>query len=130
MSTRSRIGYVENEKYYTAYCHWDGYPKHNGKILVDSYTDFDKIKELVSNGDFSSLSTDLSGVGYFDDVEKEPTVFDSFDDLLDYMNEGDQEYLYLYKNGEWVYYTNHTSNGKFEYMGLVDDYFKKEEQDD
>ena len=56
MATRSRIG-IENEngRIESIYCHWDGYPSHNGKILAQNYTDVDKIKSLIALGDISSL---------------------------------------------------------------------------
>jgi len=57
MGTRSRIGYrdPETDKIVSVYCHWDGYPSYNGKILLDNYNTLDKVKDLVSGGDMSSL---------------------------------------------------------------------------
>ena len=38
MATRSNIGIVNEDDSITAiYCHWDGYPEHNGKILLNHY---------------------------------------------------------------------------------------------
>lgn len=56
MATRSRIG-IENEngRIESIYCHWDGHPRHNGKILAEHYTDVEKIKSLIALGDISSL---------------------------------------------------------------------------
>lgn len=56
MATRSRIG-IENEngKVESIYCHWDGHPSHNGKILNQHYTDAEKVKALIALGDISSL---------------------------------------------------------------------------
>lgn len=129
MSTRSRIGYVEEGKYYTAYCHFDGYPKYNGRVLLDAYKDFDKVKALVSGGDFRALTGVVEDIEYYPDDDREAMVSDSFSELIDYMNKSDQEYLYIYEDGEWVYYTIHNPGHKFEYMGLVEDYFDKEEND-
>lgn len=56
MGTRSTIaleyadGTVEQ-----VYCHWDGYLEHNGKILMDHYTDPFKLRDLIDQGDISSL---------------------------------------------------------------------------
>lgn len=56
MSTRSFIGILQpngNAKY--IYCHNDGYLDHNGKILIDNYTDAQKVNELINLGDLSVL---------------------------------------------------------------------------
>jgi hypothetical protein len=67
MATRSRIG-IENEKgeIKSIYCHWDGYPSNNGKILAEHYTDREKVEELIALGDISSLN---ENVGPSDGVE-------------------------------------------------------------
>ena len=41
------------------YCHWDGYLQHNGKILLNSYTDPFKVRELIDNGDISILGSEI-----------------------------------------------------------------------
>ena len=57
MSTRSHIG-IQNEdgSLDVIYCHWDGYPAHNGAILLHHYQDQEKIRELIALGDISSLA--------------------------------------------------------------------------
>lgn len=57
MSTRSRIGFVNaGESVATAcYVHWDGSLSGVGYILKLYYTNPDKVKELISNGDLSAL---------------------------------------------------------------------------
>lgn len=55
MSTTSTIGYYDGKTVKFIYCHWDGYLSHNGKILLEHYTDVEKIKELVSLGAISTL---------------------------------------------------------------------------
>ena len=40
MATRSTIAMKTPEgKIRAIYCHWDGYPEHNGKMLLDNYQD-------------------------------------------------------------------------------------------
>lgn len=56
MSTRSYIG---NYRGYI-YCHWDGYPEHNGEILKKYYKDPKKVDELISLGDISVLSENVN----------------------------------------------------------------------
>ena len=61
MATRSRIG-IENEDgtVSSVYCHWDGYPSNNGRILVAHYTDREKVKELIALGAISALKENVS----------------------------------------------------------------------
>lgn len=60
MSTRSYIVIEKKresgEKFYKGvYCHSDGYPSYNGRILSESYKDRAKVEKLISLGDLSSL---------------------------------------------------------------------------
>jgi hypothetical protein len=60
MATRSRIA-IENQNgtVTSIYCHWDGYPSHNGKILTESYGEREKVQALIDLGDISSLAKNL-----------------------------------------------------------------------
>ncbi len=56
MATRSRIGMVKSDgKIVSVYCHWDGYPSHVGKLLLEDYNTLEKVAELLSHGSISSL---------------------------------------------------------------------------
>jgi hypothetical protein len=59
MATRSTISIVDTRTKdgsgRTIYCHWDGYLQNNGLILLESYTNPDKINALIDLGDISSL---------------------------------------------------------------------------
>ena len=61
MATRSRIG-IQNEDgtVSSVYCHWDGYPDHNGKILISNYTERERVEELIALGSISSLRKDIA----------------------------------------------------------------------
>lgn len=60
MATRSTIGYRTPEgRIVAVYCHWDGYPSNNGRILSESYTDIAKIVELINGGGISSLQAEV-----------------------------------------------------------------------
>jgi hypothetical protein len=57
MATRSRIGIVnEDGTVSSIYCHWDGYVKHHGPLLLTYYTDREKVKSLIDLGDISILA--------------------------------------------------------------------------
>lgn len=135
MSTRSRIAYLESDgTIHSVYCHCDGYLSHNGIILEHYYKNFNKVKELISLGDISSLGitteyrTDSEDTwddknfedGFFirtrdynrwrNEGTKE-MVFNSIYDYLHYDCDCMEEYLYLYipfkggMNGMWFVIT-------------------------
>lgn len=58
MGTRSRIGIeLKDSSVVSVYCHWDGYPAHNGKILTEEYTRREDVIKLIDGGNISSLKT-------------------------------------------------------------------------
>jgi|694.fasta_scaffold25147_2 hypothetical protein len=58
MGTRSRIGIeMPDHTVVSVYCHWDGYPEGNGRLLVQHYLDRDDVQELIDGGGISSLRT-------------------------------------------------------------------------
>ncbi len=61
MATRSRIA-IETPagKVRSIYCHWDGYPEHNGEILFKHYSDPEKLSKLIELGAISSLAPEVS----------------------------------------------------------------------
>ena len=59
MSTRSHIGFIKGNQITYIYCHSDGYPEYNGRILQKHYTDKEKIKSLIKLGDISFLEKNL-----------------------------------------------------------------------
>lgn len=97
------------------YCHWDGYLDHNGRILVEHYSDPFKLRDLIDLGDLSSLAANIGTKHDFDArVEGECTFygrdrgedgiaakwFDSYQDYLD--NFDDEEYNYILRSdGKW-----------------------------
>mgnify|MGYP001547886428 CR=1 FL=1 len=101
MSTRSRIGIQnENGSVTSIYCHYDGYPEGVGKELVENYNSPDKINNLLSKGDMSSIH---SNEHYKDRGETNVDAMVSANEQA-YVKDTDQswgEYAYLYRNGEW-----------------------------
>lgn len=56
MSTRSVIGIMQDDKtVLSVYCHFDGYPEHTGYFLKKFFDTTEKVQNLISNGDISSL---------------------------------------------------------------------------
>ena len=59
MGTRSAIGVMHGDKCKAVYCHWDGYVDHNGRILMEHYSDSAKANHLVALGGMSSLRPEV-----------------------------------------------------------------------
>jgi hypothetical protein len=116
MATRSNIAMKTAEgKIVSVYCHWDGYVANNGRILLENYTDIDKIEALVALGSISSLGTVIGEQQDFDDrstQKDEWTLFYSrdrgeqlsiqeYDDIPSWINDM-EEYAYLWNGQEWL----------------------------
>lgn len=63
MATRSTISIVTERTVEgigsTIYCHWDGYPSNNGRILLEHYKDAQKVRSLINLGSISSLAENV-----------------------------------------------------------------------
>jgi hypothetical protein len=56
MATRSYIGVRNTDGSVDyIYCHFDGYPEHNGAILTEYYSNINRVNELLNLGDLSVL---------------------------------------------------------------------------
>ena len=61
MSTRSLIcEKIDDDKYKAIYCHSDGYLTYNGAMLIDHYSDKNKLEELLNLGNISCLCEKLN----------------------------------------------------------------------
>lgn len=117
MATRSAIGILRGDVCQAVYCHWDGDPSYNGRILQEHY-DNDRTGTLISYGDMSSLAPKIvptEGSGHsFDKPEKGVCIFygrdrnesntewrvvNSAEDLFDEF--AGCEYFYVMKDGTW-----------------------------
>jgi len=138
MATRSTIA-LEFDKGYVSqvYCHWDGYIEHNGKILLEHYSNPKKLEELLSLGDLSQLGPNIGEKHPFEESTKnckfygrdrgekdvQAENFKDFEEMLD--KAGFQEYNYILRNdGNW--YVNFGDSKKFT---LLTQEFKKIESE-
>lgn len=116
MSTRSTIAVEDNFGVKQVYCHFDGYPSHNGNILVQHYTDYDKIIKLISYGDMSYLAPNVEPtrlhtyknpqkdvvVYYGRDRGEENTQASHYTNFDDYLVNGQfEDYNYIWRDGVW-----------------------------
>lgn len=99
---RALIAYDTGEKICGVYCHLDGYPSSVGRILYSHYLgDIDKVKKLISLGDFSNLrdtvdKTKLESYRYKNAETTYIRDYNSIDGLLEEESDGYIEYVYLF----------------------------------
>lgn len=122
MATRSTIAIEHNDGTVSqVYCHWDGYLDHNGKLLLEHYSDPATAAALIANGDISSLNKEVGEKHDFDarydrtdprdnwtkfygrDRGESDTGAKNFKDFEDYKEKHQyEEYEYiLRKDGLW-----------------------------
>lgn len=118
MGTSSRIGIRNSDdSVVSIYCHWDGYPDHNGRILVEHYTDEAKVRELMALGNLSTLGANIGsqrGVtsptnecnaygrdrGDSDNEAFHSTSVQEFVDV-----NWNEEYYYIFHYGRWMVFS-------------------------
>lgn len=116
MATRSYIGKANTDGSVTyIYCHFDGYPSHNGKILVENYNTTEKVSALLKLGDLSILGKEIGQKQDFDDrkTHNDDWCLAYGRDRGEYNTDieaksgvlqeiiGDQDYTYIFDRGKW-----------------------------
>ena len=106
MATRSRIGIeLSDGSVLSSYHNWDGYPEWLGRILTTHYNSYDQASELIDGGDMSVAWNNDNQPEYYSArgedcpprLDKNLKVFLAFN----------EEYSYIFRNGEWVCYDMH-----------------------
>jgi hypothetical protein len=84
------------------YCHWDGYLSNNGQILLKHYQDPFKVRELLDEGDMSSLETTVEGCTFYKE-RGEDCPQRMYKDFAEFRKEAQgEEYNYiLRRDGNW-----------------------------
>jgi len=108
MSTRSLIAKKNSDNTVTVvYCHWDGYPSNNGKILLENYKDEATVDQMISGGGMSSLGETPEDCDYYalqkgrEDENNDAVTLKNAKAMDDH--DCWQEYIYLFKNDKWYY---------------------------
>ena len=118
MSTRARIGLeLSDGSVLSVYHHWSGYPEWLGRILKTHYNSKELAAELIDSGDMSVCWTDERWYGNGEEFRTFTGVYGPNyyslrgDDcppridvnLIEYLGDN-EEFAYLFTNGEWVCY--------------------------
>ena len=110
MATRSLIGIKLDNIVKTIYCHWDGYPEHNGQLLMNNYTSPSAVFDLLELGDLSSLAeTPATCKAYHRDRNEPYGMVEARDvdpdQLMSVGNDYGVNYVYVYNDeNEWDCY--------------------------
>lgn len=120
MSTRSYIIQEQNEKFTGIYCHWDGYIAHNGKILLEHYSNHKALTKIMSKGDMSVLDEQPEQcrhyIGMGRELENVQTIeAESIDELVSIAENSGCEYIYHFDGEQWLY-----ANRGLQYFGMSD----------
>lgn len=106
MGTRSNIGFLERDgSAAVIYCHWDGYPDWNGKILSENYNSFEKLLGLMQLWDISSLGKTLEEtVAYHRDRGEKRSPWRTYKSVAEVVYKGEGHiYLWDIDRGKWMY---------------------------
>ena len=125
MNTTSYIGEeLSNGKIKYIYCHWDGYPDHNGRILKQYYNTINKVNKLLSMGNLVLLGEKIGRkqdlyttthreqvpgwtISYHRDVRQswedaKPKVVNNDIELMEIADWDNVNYIYIFeRNRKW-----------------------------
>ena len=133
MGTRSRIGIqLKDDSILSVYCHYDGYPAFNGRVLREFYNTKEKVSQLINGGDMSCTWTnagwnnetlpEMGPLHYTmrgESIENNaPELSKDHGEYLKMSADSDEEYSYLFADGEWICYNTRSWD---------DNYMKEEE---
>lgn len=129
MSTRSTIALQRQDgSIVCVYCHWDGYPSGNGKILLRHYKDVKKVSRLVKKA-ISGLDSSPKATRYMSSGEQgqdwdyvKPYDFKDLDEFM--KSPIFEEWAYLYTAEGWKVMDCHREWGKRRFVPLTKEYIK------
>ena len=113
MATRSYIGIRNTDASVDyIYCHFDGYPDHNGAILREHYSNINRVNELLNLGDLSVLGQFIGEKMDFDKRVRDTCLAygrDRGESNVDKKNGGydelitsqDVDYVYIFDGDYW-----------------------------
>ena len=115
MGTRSRIGIeLSDSSILSVYCHYDGYPSFNGKVLREFYDTKEKASELINGGDMSCTWTNVGwknetlpesgSLHYTSRGESIDMNAPRLDKNVEEFFTNNEEYSYIFTSAGWVCY--------------------------
>jgi len=100
MSTRSAIGFYDEAGMFKAmYCHYDGYPNHVGKILVEHHNSLSAAHNIVEGSQIRNFDHDGT-IARFGDGDGAAELFETVTEALD--SGFDYAYVYNVEQMRWI----------------------------
>lgn len=104
MSTNAAIGIENEDGTITAITlHWDGYVDHAGMILTTHYTTEDKVRDLLSGGELSSIASSTDTCSYYHRDRDEDLWIEENISAAEFTALRAGCHHYLFKNNEWIH---------------------------
>jgi len=103
MATRGTITLMTDDGLIKSiYHHWDSYPEHLGRILLDHYTTEEAVDALTEMGDCSTLGPTLSDSSFYhrdhgEDLCVRTGWSTDLKAVVDF-----QDWNYVFENGKWT----------------------------
>lgn len=113
MGTRSRIGILkEDGSVESVFCHWDGDPSSNGKLLLKCYNTKEAAQAIIELGDISFLGRTLEYGDTRDykrwrNEERPKRIDKTLSSYLSQFGNWSEDYLYLFKNDKWYVFDDY-----------------------
>lgn len=142
MSTNANIAKLnEDGTVKSIYVHWDGYPTHTGKKLIENYETAEKLETLLAIGDLSQIEaspdcpeghtyeTSVDGycVAYGRDRGEDGADAVISESVKEYnSDQAHQEFNYLFVDGTWFL----NDNGELEELTPLRATYDHDDEDD
>lgn len=111
MPTRGLIGYKvgtkDGDKIKFAYCYFDSYLEYVGVLLRDFYNMAEKVLSLIDERSICHLKKTIEDTEFYSYSKDDSTFYISYSDDWHTLSGGDSdfEFVYVFENGEWFYFT-------------------------
>ena len=122
MGTRSTIALeFADGTVQQVYCHWDGYLEHNGKMLLEHYSNPFVLRDLIDLGGLSSLRSTIGTKHKFSSFELATKIEqriheETTKDMCTFYTRDRGEKLIVHKFNDFQDYLAHHQYEEYEYI--------------
>ena len=112
----------QDAEYIGIYHHWDGYITGVGETLLESYTDYDTILNMLIMGDISTINGGVTSYQGWRNENCPARIITDTNGALDSKNALQEEYAYLFDGKKWwvAYDSYNEKTDKYVHSGWLD----------